>query len=442
MLLDRRDAGATGLRPRKNVVLLVFPEGCRKLSRSVGIKKGVVHVRRAVEGRRSSSGEPSQGGPGAVDELLRLYQGKIFNLAMSILKNESDAEEAAQDVFMTVIRKVETFQGNSAFYWIYRICVNTCLMRLRGKRRNETVSIEEFMPVFTDEGMHASPMDDWSKEVERDALNEELGRMIRKYTEELSEKYRVVFVLSDVEGLSNEETAKILGLTVPAIKSRLHRARLYLREQLSRYLLEGKAGYAMNCKKDLAYMLADYCNGSMDPRLREELDDHLSRCEPCMAFTKTFRATCEGTRKLREAIEYAIPAEVRERLDMFVRAAALKFPEKLKEYRNQVERDRREKVADRPGGGRRETPLGRGAPSGEPLRRMPGVQRVYRRGAESRRLPGRRSSRGYPVPPHRADAGDSPGRGALPGVVFPRSPLPHETTAWKVQAVPTGILIQ
>jgi RNA polymerase sigma-70 factor (ECF subfamily) len=184
-----------------------------------------------------------KGAPGAVDELLRLYQGKIFNLAMSILKNESDAEEAAQDVFMTVIRKVGTFQGNSAFYsWIYRICVNTCLMRLRGKRRNETVSIEEFMPVFTDEGMHASPMDDWSKEVERDALNEELGRMIRKYTEELSEKYRVVFVLSDVEGLSNEETSKILGLTVPAIKSRLHRARLYLREQLSRYLLEGKAG--------------------------------------------------------------------------------------------------------------------------------------------------------------------------------------------------------
>src|SRR5512135_68040 len=119
---------------------------------------------------------------------------------------------------------------------------DTCLMRLRGKRRGETVSIEEFMPVFTDEGMHASPMDDWSKEVERDALNEELGQMIRKFTEELSEKYRVVFVLSDVEGLSNEETARILGLTVPAIKSRLHRARLCLRERLSRYLQDGFTG--------------------------------------------------------------------------------------------------------------------------------------------------------------------------------------------------------
>ena len=98
--------------------------------------------------------------------------------------------------------------------------------------------------------------------------------------------------------------------------------------------------------KELAYMLADYFNGSMDSRLREELDDHLSRCEPCMVFTKTFRATCEGTRKLREDIEYKIPPEVRKRLETFVRAAALKYPEKVREYRDQVERDRQEKVAD------------------------------------------------------------------------------------------------
>ena len=93
-------------------------------------------------------------------------------------------------------------------------------------------------------------------------------------------------------------------------------------------------------------MLADYIDGSMDPRLREELDDHLSRCEPCMVFTKTFRATCEETRKLREDIEYSIPPEVCKRLETFVRAAALKYPEKVREYREQVERDRREKVAD------------------------------------------------------------------------------------------------
>jgi RNA polymerase sigma-70 factor (ECF subfamily) len=177
----------------------------------------------------------------AVEELFDRFHSRIYGLAMSIVRNESDAQEAVQDVFLTVVRKADTFQWNSALYsWIYRICVNTCLMRLRGRRRNETVSIEEFMPVFTEEGMHASPVDDWSKEVERNLLNKELGEVIQKYTDSLSEKYRVVFVLSDVEGLSNEETAEILGLSVPAVKSRLHRARLYLRERLTRYVTLGK----------------------------------------------------------------------------------------------------------------------------------------------------------------------------------------------------------
>jgi predicted anti-sigma-YlaC factor YlaD len=101
----------------------------------------------------------------------------------------------------------------------------------------------------------------------------------------------------------------------------------------------------MNCK-ELAYMLADYFDGSMDPRLREELDAHLAMCEPCMVFTKTYQAVSDKTRLLRRHIEYEIPPEVRKRLETFVHAAALKYPEKIREYRDQVERDRREKVAD------------------------------------------------------------------------------------------------
>jgi len=159
---------------------------------------------------------------------------------MSILKNKSDAEEAAQDVFLTVVRKADRFQGNSALYsWIYRICVNACLMRLRKGRRTETVPIEEFLPVFTKEGAHAGPVQDWSRGVELRLLERELGQVIKRFTDELSEKYRVVFVLSDVEGLSNEETAQVLNLTIPAVKSRLHRTRLYLRERLGRYLRDG-----------------------------------------------------------------------------------------------------------------------------------------------------------------------------------------------------------
>jgi RNA polymerase sigma-70 factor (ECF subfamily) len=112
-------------------------------------------------------------------------------------------------------------------------------MRLRKGRRTETVPIEEFLPVFTKEGAHADPVQNWSKEVERRMLEKELGQVIKRFTDELSEEYRVVFVLSDLEGLSNEETAQVLDLTIPAVKSRLHRTRLYLRERLSRYLRDG-----------------------------------------------------------------------------------------------------------------------------------------------------------------------------------------------------------
>ncbi len=176
----------------------------------------------------------------AVEALVDKYYGRIFNLAMSILRNESDAEEITQDVFMTVYEKIESFKGDSALYsWMYRICVNACLMRLRSKKRSESVSIEDFMPVFTEEGRHASEVHDWSPEVERRVLNRELGDVLKQFIGELSEKYRVVLVLSDVEGLSNEETAQILGISVPAVKSRLHRARLYLRQRLDKYLKEG-----------------------------------------------------------------------------------------------------------------------------------------------------------------------------------------------------------
>jgi RNA polymerase sigma-70 factor (ECF subfamily) len=197
------------------------------------------------ESRRREAGllvEIRRGSPAAVEELFDRYHAKVFSLAKSILKNDSDAEEAAQDVFLTVVRKAELFRGQSALYsWIYRICVNTCLMRVRRQRRNGTVPIEDYMPVFTKDGKHANPAGDWSREVERRMLQKELGMMIEKYTDSLPEKYRSVFVLCDVQGFTYEETARIMELSIPAVKSRLHRTRLFLRERLGRYLQEGMA---------------------------------------------------------------------------------------------------------------------------------------------------------------------------------------------------------
>jgi predicted anti-sigma-YlaC factor YlaD len=100
----------------------------------------------------------------------------------------------------------------------------------------------------------------------------------------------------------------------------------------------------MNCK-ELAYMLADYFDGSMNPRLREELDSHIEMCEPCMNFARTYQTTCGKTRELRQDIEYRIPQEVRSRLELFVRSAAEKYPEMVNEYREQAARERREKVS-------------------------------------------------------------------------------------------------
>ncbi|NJD62170.1 MAG: sigma-70 family RNA polymerase sigma factor [Deltaproteobacteria bacterium] len=181
------------------------------------------------------------GVPAAVEALFDRYHAKVYSLAMTILKNESDAEEVVQDVFLAVVRKADLFRGNSALYsWIYRICVNTCLMRLRKGKRVESVPIDDFLPVFTKEGVHAKPVQDWSREVERRLLDKELGQMISRFSLHLPEKYRTVFALCDVQGLSYEETAEVLDLTIAAVKSRLHRARLFLRERLGHYLTDGK----------------------------------------------------------------------------------------------------------------------------------------------------------------------------------------------------------
>jgi len=182
------------------------------------------------------------GAPAAVIALFDRYHGKVYGLAMSILMNRDDAEEATRDVFLAVVRKADRFQEDSGnLSWIYRICVNTCLMRLRKGRRTEPVPIEEFLPAFTREGAHASPVEDWSREVGRRIPEKEIGQVIGGFTAALPEKYLVVFALRDVQGFSYEETAQVLNLTIAEVKSRLYRASLYLRERLNRYLRDGRA---------------------------------------------------------------------------------------------------------------------------------------------------------------------------------------------------------
>ena len=175
----------------------------------------------------------------AYDTLVRKYDRQIFRIAQHITQNREDAEDVMQDAFLKAYEKLDQFQGNSKFYtWLVRIAVNESLMRLRKRRTGKMVSIDE--DVETEEGSVPRDLADWAPDPEQNYTQSELAEILRKTIQGLPQGFRIVFVLRDVEGLSTEETAETLGLSVPAVKSRLLRARLQLRERLSRYFRKKK----------------------------------------------------------------------------------------------------------------------------------------------------------------------------------------------------------
>lgn len=177
---------------------------------------------------------------GAFDQLVRKYERRVFRISLHITQNEEDAEDAVQDAFLKAYQKLHTFQGDSKFYtWLVRIAVNESLMKLR-KRRSGVFSIDE--EIETEEGSVARDIADWGPDPEMRYEQSELNEILKKTIQGLPQGFRVVFVLRDVEGLSTEETAEALGLSVPAVKSRLLRARLQLRERLNRFFRRKKGG--------------------------------------------------------------------------------------------------------------------------------------------------------------------------------------------------------
>jgi len=169
----------------------------------------------------------------AFDTIVRKYESKIFNLAISFTRNTEDAEEVLQDVFVTLFRKVDSFQGKSAFSsWLYRITVNAAFMRLRKNRQEKSTPVEDITPAME---MQSGDIDKASfPSSETISINEELKSTLFKAINKLPDEYRNVFILRDVDGLTNKETGEILTLSIPAVKSRLHRARLMLRKKLQR----------------------------------------------------------------------------------------------------------------------------------------------------------------------------------------------------------------
>ena len=177
----------------------------------------------------------------AFEQLIKRYDRKIFRLAHHITQNREDAEDVLHEAFLKAYQNLAGFQGNSKFYtWLVRIAVNESLMKLRKRRSDRTVSLDE--DVETEDGSMPREVPDWGPSPEQLYGREELNDILARTIHGLPASFRTVFVLRDVEGLSTEETAEALALSVPAVKSRLLRARLQLRDRLSRFFQRQKAG--------------------------------------------------------------------------------------------------------------------------------------------------------------------------------------------------------
>jgi RNA polymerase sigma-70 factor (ECF subfamily) len=186
-------------------------------------------VRRAQDGDERAFGE-----------LVTRYEAKVYNLAMKMVRNPEDAEDVLQDTFLRAYRAIKLFRGHSTFStWVYRITANSALMRLR-KKQLPTVSIED-----ADEREAPVNIADWTPGPVDQLLSQETRQVMNEAIEALPPEFRQVFVLRDIEELSNTETAEILGLSVAAVKSRLHRARLKVRDRLAGYFGEPRTRRAM-----------------------------------------------------------------------------------------------------------------------------------------------------------------------------------------------------
>jgi RNA polymerase sigma-70 factor (ECF subfamily) len=169
----------------------------------------------------------------AFSELVRHYDRRVFRMAKQITQNDDDAEDVLQETFLKAYTHLDDFQGNSKFYtWVVRIAVNEALMKLRKRRSDRTVPLDE--PIDTGEDEMVREIAVWDENPEDTYSRDELAELLDQAIQSLKPTYRTVFILRDIEEMSIEETAEALGLSISAVKSRLLRARLQLREKLTR----------------------------------------------------------------------------------------------------------------------------------------------------------------------------------------------------------------
>ncbi len=175
----------------------------------------------------------------AYSEFVRQYTGKMLTLARRFLANEEDAADAVQEAFLSAFKNLKRFEGYSALgTWLYRIVVNTCLMKWRSSARRSMRSLEELLPAFDESGHHARAVASWPENGYQRLALAEIKTQIRECIAQLPESYRAVLLLRDIEELDTDQTAAILGIHAGAVKTRLHRARQALRTLLEPIMMD------------------------------------------------------------------------------------------------------------------------------------------------------------------------------------------------------------
>jgi RNA polymerase sigma-70 factor (ECF subfamily) len=171
----------------------------------------------------------------AFDVLFQRHFSMVYRQAFRLAGNREEAEEVVQEVFLTIYAKAQTFRGAAAFStWLYRITANAALSKLRRRKKGEELALDEYLPSFREDGHHlVRPVVDWSNELEERVASEERQRLIQQALDQLTPVDKAVVVLSDLEGLSDRDIGSALGLSVSAVKARLHRSRLFLRGKLA-----------------------------------------------------------------------------------------------------------------------------------------------------------------------------------------------------------------
>lgn len=168
----------------------------------------------------------------ALSELVKRYEKTVYNFAFKICRDKERAEHTMQETFLSMVKSIGQFEGKSKLStWLYTVITNHCLMAARNGKKHELNSLDDEIDIFEEKNITS-----WNIEPEKVVEDNELKEQLDKAINKLPADYRIVFLLRDVEGLSTAETGEIANLSIPAVKSRLHRARIFLREELNKVL--------------------------------------------------------------------------------------------------------------------------------------------------------------------------------------------------------------